>query len=925
MEIHQDFLKWVQFIKILCTEPSKSSSPSIGQRRWSFVFHFKRRSFCKLLFTFVKDIFELMSTSERRRSARIYELNVRRAEQENIQNKGKKTCETTIKDSSTGHRDFNLNRGKKKVKTRSIQDLIMDTATYQVGKSGNEDHHTNFAATSAGPEIVVSKKSKLELLLSILKRRDSFEIFAEPVNPNEVDGYYDTIKEPMDFGTISRKLNGGSYKSIDAFEHDVYLVSNNAMVFNASTTVYYRQARAIKNLAQKLFVALKTNPENFESEISRMRLRGGREIKEEMEISNFGSCDESNYSLTSKGCKEERPEGVQNVNNLNESVVPSIYQSPEHMITPKENIPNNIKHNGSLAQFSKDIGSYADIISGKKLRTCTSAEDLNNRFEIPNVESRYSNVVNRGYVHYAAYGEKPIEVARKRELHLEISAPHFRSNVYNESNRDISNSINNDNVIQKTDMSSSYLRENLSFQKRKFGEFVRDEVNKVIQNTSHREKLISSCIKHFHMAKAISSTPNSTPGGIKFTEAIKEGDKKSFQEAICSDSKKIPTKQLKNFMEVVIEGESKSYQSEMPHVSTTRYTSNNQEKMFSMRKEKHLEMAEAASIMPKKFLVNPCEEAFESTTKEESKQFIPGAANECKSVPMIAMHSRMLETDSETIEETPQSFRVESHVSQEHMDKQGTGSGFFSTHLLVDEDSCILNQFMSSMTNSMNIQIPGSNGQNSIPTTMNKGINVRTVSTLDSSGPMIQGTLSARGHGDQPSTHQQLFSPPKSGSNLNQSLISPSSNVNFPCGLHKPKTLCNSGKFMQAEQTLNWRQPKQVQSPLAAQSSMQMHPRPPLVDLVSQITPQQCQGQSTSACNGPIMNQIPIHASSMQMQTIHQVDLAGPTVPSEQRGHETDVVNEQATQLNLPRIFASRRQMQRHSYQVANRASPSQK
>lgn len=34
----------------------------------------------------------------------------------------------------------------------------------------------------------------------------------------KVEHYYDVIKEPMDFGTITAKLNGGSYKSLQEFE-----------------------------------------------------------------------------------------------------------------------------------------------------------------------------------------------------------------------------------------------------------------------------------------------------------------------------------------------------------------------------------------------------------------------------------------------------------------------------------------------------------------------------------------------------------------------------------------------------------------------------------------------------------------------------------------------------------------------------------
>lgn len=77
-------------------------------------------------------------------------------------------------------------------------------------------------------------------------RRDTHEIFAEPVDPNEVgiwpevsfhtmnlsflvhfiygitadkvEEYYEIIKEPMDFGTMRAKLHEGMYKSLEQFE-----------------------------------------------------------------------------------------------------------------------------------------------------------------------------------------------------------------------------------------------------------------------------------------------------------------------------------------------------------------------------------------------------------------------------------------------------------------------------------------------------------------------------------------------------------------------------------------------------------------------------------------------------------------------------------------------------------------------------------
>lgn len=40
----------------------------------------------------------------------------------------------------------------------------------------------------------------------------------EPVKLNEVPGYSDIIENPMDFGTMSRKIDLGRYRSIEEFE-----------------------------------------------------------------------------------------------------------------------------------------------------------------------------------------------------------------------------------------------------------------------------------------------------------------------------------------------------------------------------------------------------------------------------------------------------------------------------------------------------------------------------------------------------------------------------------------------------------------------------------------------------------------------------------------------------------------------------------
>ncbi|TYH73691.1 hypothetical protein ES332_D05G346700v1 [Gossypium tomentosum] len=73
------------------------------------------------------------------------------------------------------------------------------------------------AAPSTGYTLIqdqpssMPEKPVLERILDILQRRDTYEIFAEPVDPEKVEGYYGIIKEPMDFGTMRAKPHEGMY------------------------------------------------------------------------------------------------------------------------------------------------------------------------------------------------------------------------------------------------------------------------------------------------------------------------------------------------------------------------------------------------------------------------------------------------------------------------------------------------------------------------------------------------------------------------------------------------------------------------------------------------------------------------------------------------------------------------------------------
>ncbi|XP_050215457.1 uncharacterized protein LOC126666664 isoform X2 [Mercurialis annua] len=215
-----------------------------------------------------------------RRSARITELE----EKTRIQALQKQTSDAS---SSQSPPSAARKRGRK---CKSLQAVVVNSVTTPHQEEGSKNEDIAFNSENSSSPQWLPKKETLEFILDILQRRDTEEIFAQPVDPEEVVDYYNIIKEPMDFGTMRAKLQEGLYTSLEQFERDVFLISSNAMKFNSSTTVYYTEARAISELGQRLFHSLRTEPENFQLEYSRTRKRTGKKAESEAGCLNIKSA-----------------------------------------------------------------------------------------------------------------------------------------------------------------------------------------------------------------------------------------------------------------------------------------------------------------------------------------------------------------------------------------------------------------------------------------------------------------------------------------------------------------------------------------------------------------------------------------------------------------------------------------------------------
>lgn len=237
-----------------------------------------------------------------------------------------------------------------------------------------------------------------------------------------VKDYYETIKKPMDFGTISRKVDGGSYNTLAEFEHDIFLVSSNAMEFNAETTIYYKQACAMRDLSQKMFNTLQNDPKNFERQCSVLRHRVGRRKQ------NVFS-GQSTAGLAPKGSREVKVNQQSGevrlgtsrlwdkVANENNPVVSSVYRIPESSNPILNARMGEAGYEGSLMQFAKGLGPKPQTLVQEKVQklkadeasrqmAALKLEPQTRKYEISNVASGYKGIPSSLYTRSQNFGGK---------------------------------------------------------------------------------------------------------------------------------------------------------------------------------------------------------------------------------------------------------------------------------------------------------------------------------------------------------------------------------------------------------------------------------------------------------------------------------------------------------------------------------------
>ncbi len=119
------------------------------------------------------------------------------------------------------------------------------------------------AALTPSPKIVIAPfpppktdHEKLQEILDKLKNHQHAYWFSHPIDPVAlgIPTYFEIIKEPMDFATVTANLEDNKYEDeVSKFYDHIQLIFNNAKLFNPSNTLVHQHAVQLEKLFHRMW------------------------------------------------------------------------------------------------------------------------------------------------------------------------------------------------------------------------------------------------------------------------------------------------------------------------------------------------------------------------------------------------------------------------------------------------------------------------------------------------------------------------------------------------------------------------------------------------------------------------------------------------------------------------------------------------
>ncbi|XP_044018384.1 histone acetyltransferase p300-like [Aphidius gifuensis] len=120
------------------------------------------------------------------------------------------------------------------------------SSSYVVGDGGGNDNPPPQARSKAD-QLRQALMPTFEKLYGLVPESLPFR---QPVDPHAlcIPDYFDIVKKPMDLSTIKKKLDAGEYRAPLDYCHDVWLMFDNAWLYNNKTSSVYKGCKKLSEV-----------------------------------------------------------------------------------------------------------------------------------------------------------------------------------------------------------------------------------------------------------------------------------------------------------------------------------------------------------------------------------------------------------------------------------------------------------------------------------------------------------------------------------------------------------------------------------------------------------------------------------------------------------------------------------------------------
>ncbi|GJQ11240.1 hypothetical protein GpartN1_g3031.t1 [Galdieria partita] len=200
-------------------------------------------------------------------------------------------------------------------------------------------------------------------ILEKLGKRDTQDVFAEPVDTSVVTDYLSIVKKPMDLGTVREKLNRGQYTCVEDLREDIDLIWDNCCLYNAPETEFYSLALKLRDVTVKLFEQLEVAFQEIGLEPPRRKnlQRNSAEKGEQQQYLKQDSPDiEDRFKPSERRIQSDdtyRLSGVGQQEGAEQSK-PLILNGPKRKRTFEEELTESFEKKGPKAPFDFKLLKY---------------------------------------------------------------------------------------------------------------------------------------------------------------------------------------------------------------------------------------------------------------------------------------------------------------------------------------------------------------------------------------------------------------------------------------------------------------------------------------------------------------------------------------------------------------------------------------